>query len=90
LGDDGARVELTLLSGELSGLRQIEEFKEGELTRGKVRGAVCGGGGSEVGAVCGGRGKGGAVCVWGGGGGRILQQRGIALECWRQHQSPWG
>jgi hypothetical protein len=90
LGDDGARVELTLLSGELSGLRQIEEFKEGELTRGKVRGAVCVGGGSEVGAVCGGRGKGGAVCVWGGGGGRILQQRGIALECWRQHQSPWG
>jgi rRNA biogenesis protein RRP5 len=38
LGDDGTRVELTLLSGELSGLRQIEEFKEGELTRGKVRG----------------------------------------------------
>lgn len=41
LGDDGTRVELTLLSGELSGLRQIEEFKEGELTRGKVRGLCC-------------------------------------------------
>jgi hypothetical protein len=42
LGDDGVKIELTLLSGELSGLRQIGEFKEGELTQGKVSG----GGGS--------------------------------------------
>jgi predicted RNA-binding protein with RPS1 domain len=42
LGEDGVRIELSLLSGEASGLRQIGDIKEGELTQGKVR-CPCGG-----------------------------------------------
>ena len=63
LGDDGVRIELSLLSGELSGLRQIEDIKEGELMQGKVCVVCVLGGGGE-----GGEGGGGEEEVAAGGG----------------------